>query len=127
MNDTETVILHSFLFAVHEQAEPLPEQITKQIQEISQDLENRVMELDAVAQSTPSLTPLYKDALDQLLGQSAQRMKGLENQPGELKNPPKRSNVVRVISQQTTPENAQEILSSPNPPNAAQQTFQFPG
>jgi len=55
--------LTAFLTALSEQEESLPGGLQAQLTAIGQNIENRVMELPAIASSIPSLSKAYQDAL----------------------------------------------------------------
>ncbi|MGB5768511.1 MAG: hypothetical protein WBM32_01375, partial [Crocosphaera sp.] len=83
MTDAQFLLLTSFITALKWYEQPLPKQIIKQLNDIGTDLENKVIELDAIAKSIPPLKDLYDKAFQSLLSRSAVRKMGQEFYPSD--------------------------------------------
>ncbi|MGB5595982.1 MAG: hypothetical protein WBM62_18385 [Crocosphaera sp.] len=131
MTDAQFLLLTSFITALKWYEQPLPKQIIKQLNDIGTDLENKVIELDAIAKSIPPLKDLYDKAFQSLLSRSAVRKMGQEFYPSdEEEEYPTIENITRDITSDVTKIEANLdnmiaslILSSDNPSEAARQQF----
>ena len=139
MKDSESLILYSFLFALSQQRHPLPATVMNKMQDIAQSLETRVIELYDLAIATPQLTASYKNAYRWLTATAAERGMGLAFMPApdDETDDKEQSNlsadvgsyvqemqtVLAAIEQRLDTQKAVQILSAPNPPNAAQREF----
>jgi hypothetical protein len=125
MKDTDKIILKAFLAALSQQQSPLSDEVKSQLADIAQSLDNRVRELDAIANNNLSLKPFYLAAYDNLVGEGSERAKGLDSIPAK----PSESDTGREISNITRKVNVEdlekvlEILAAANPITAAKQAF----
>jgi hypothetical protein len=73
--------LKAFVMALSQQTEPLPAVLQAQLKAIGLNLPNRVIELEAIAASLPSLKRAYDAAMAELRAIAAQRGKGVPPAP----------------------------------------------
>jgi hypothetical protein len=138
MKDADALILKAFLAALCQQSSPLSEEVTIQLQDIAQSLEVRVSDLHDLANSTPVLTESYKQSRRWLTSTAAERGMGLKFLPadatddddeGETDNITRDTRSAIEKTKQVFAaieakfEQAPQVLSNPNPVQAAKQTF----
>lgn len=138
MRDADTLILKAFLAALYQQHSPLSEEVTIQLQEITQSLETRILDLHDLAINSPALAEHYRDARHWLTSTAAERGMGLKFLPAEVvdddnnRETPNISRNVQSAIEQTKQvfaaieaklPQASQVLSAPNPVQAAKQTF----
>jgi hypothetical protein len=86
MNDLEILTLEAFLAALAKQSAPLPHEIQQRLQTISENLEQHVDELDALAETYPPLDVAYQSERLALQRQGGQRQKLLNAPTGNGTN-----------------------------------------
>jgi hypothetical protein len=138
MKDAEALILKAFLAALCQQPSPLSEEITIQLRDIAQSLEARILDLDDLAKSTPVLAESYKQSRRWLTSTAAERGMGLKflpadavddnnNQETDNITPDTRSAIEKTqevfAAIDAKLSQASQVLSAPNPVQAAKQTF----
>lgn len=138
MRDADTLILKAFLAALYQQHSPLSEEVTIQLQEITQSLETRILDLHDLAINSPALAEPYRDARRWLTSTAAERGMGLKFLPTDAvddddnRETPNISRNVQSAIEQTKQvfaaieaklPQASQVLSAPNPVQAAKQTF----
>lgn len=86
MKSIEKITLQAFFLALYqlEAHQTLPASVLAALQEISQDLSNRIWDLHLLAVNTPILAEPYRQARQWLAPQSAERSMGLDNRPAEM-------------------------------------------
>ncbi len=130
MKDSQFIILTSFITALKLHQEPLPKDSITQLNEIANNLENKVIELDAIAKTIPTLNLLYNSAFQSLISPSAHRKMGQEFYPSDEED--EEDTTIDNITRDIRPEvkrieaildsiKASKILSSDNPPETARQ------
>lgn len=82
MKDVELLILKSFAYAVMRQ-KALPDTIRQQIKLIAESFGSRIAELDALARSSPLLSPHYRWAYSYLTSSAAERGMGASVVPAD--------------------------------------------
>lgn len=138
MKDADALILKAFLAALCQQPSPLSEEITIQLQDIAQSLEARILDLDDLARSTPVLAESYKQSRRWLASTAAERGMGLKFLPADAAGDDNNREIdnitrdTRSAIEQTQQvfaaidaklSQAPQVLSAPNPVQAAKQTF----
>jgi hypothetical protein len=138
MKDADALTLKAFLAALCQQRSPLSEEIRLQLREISQSLETRIMDLHDLAIATPTLAAPYRDARRWLTSTAAERGMGLKFLPAyEADDDDNREtdNITRdarsalektkqiFAAIEAEYEQAPQVLSDPNPVQAAIQRF----
>lgn len=118
LSDSDAIIVQAFLFALHQHAGPLPPAALQTLQDIAPSLETRVMELQQLAQSMPTLATPYDHAYMTLLNPAARRSKGLDEPPAPEPNPDELLNNIRLLSLDDT----KKILQDAAPENAIKKT-----
>ncbi|HAC65253.1 MAG TPA: hypothetical protein DCF68_17435 [Cyanothece sp. UBA12306] len=128
MKDSQLIILTSFITALKLHQETLPQETIKQLKEIANNLESKVIELDAIAKTTPTLNDLYNNSFQTLLSRAAQRKMGQNFYPSDEEE----DTTINNITEDIRPEvariaamldeiKASQILASDNPPETARQ------
>jgi len=97
MKDVELLILKSFAYAVMRQSE-LPETIRQRIQHIAQSFGSRVADLDALARSSPLLSPHYRWAYSYLTSSAAERGMGVSVVPASYDEEGPSSEPINIVS-----------------------------
>lgn len=134
MIDSDMPTLRAFCIALYEQKpdQVLPANVLVALRSIAQDLDNRVAELDQLAEDTTMLAGPYEQAYLQLTSQAAERSKGKDFPADPVDHQPdqEQTNVARDVQSDIlefqqflaniSSETASEILSAPNPIQAIQ-------
>lgn len=138
MKDADTLTLKAFLAALYQQRAPLSEATNRQLRTIAPSWETCILDLHDLAVNTPALAEPYKDARRWLNSSAAERGMGLKFLPadetGDDKNreTPNITRDARSALEKTEQvfaaieaklEQTSQVLSAPNPVQAAKQTF----
>lgn len=138
MKDADALILKAFLAALCQQQSPLPQEVTIQLQDIAQSLEARLLDLHDLAIRSPILAEPYKQSRRWLTSTAAERGMGLkflladavdDNNNQETDNITRDTQSAIEKTQQVFAaidaklSQASQVLSAPNPVQAAKQTF----
>ncbi|MGF1521982.1 MAG: hypothetical protein ACFBSF_06640 [Leptolyngbyaceae cyanobacterium] len=102
--------LEAFVIALGEQNEPLPSGLQKQLHAIGQNLENRVVELPAIAANLPSLYASYQEAF-------AEKQADEGEQAAVLASSTAQDDSSKLM------EHAAQIFTDPDPVQAAQKNM----
>ena len=120
MKDVEKTTLRAFCLALYQQqpGQPLPTHVLTTLQEVAQDLSNRIIDLDQLAKNTPALAEPYGQARQWLTRQAAERGMGCDFLADEADDhlDQERVNVAREISGEDAA--LQQFLASIDEPTA---------
>jgi hypothetical protein len=138
MRDADALILKAFLAALCQQRSPLSQEVTIQLRDIAQSLKSRILDLHDLAINTPVLTEPYRDARRWLTSTAAERGMGLKFLPADATDDDDEGETDNIIRDTRSAiektkqvfaaieakfEQAPQVLSNPNPVQAAKQTF----
>lgn len=112
LNSQQKKNLEAFVIALGQQSESLPTGLQQQLHAIGQNLENRVMELQAIAASLPELNRAYQEALADT--------QTIQEEDGQMATFVASTKPTRSSRLQ---ERAVEILTAPDPVQAAQKNM----
>ncbi len=118
MNSSDIIILQSFLNALRQLDQPLPNKIQKQLNEFGKSLKGNstnIGQLDTIAKPYEPLNEIYKTELTSLVTSGAEKSKGTGNLPPEEKPDPKTPEIINT---------ARDIFNDKNSVEAAKKSKQ---